>query len=498
MSDIPKVVGEGTYGCVHNPPLFCKDTDSRDDNKVSKLMVPNEAVKEMREYVLIDKADKKQDFYLGQPDICSPGYQASNIKAIKKCKMGRTINHQPGGDHLSLLLMRNGGLNLADFSEKFKNKPMTKENKEKVADFWIESHRLFMGLFAFSKKNIIHHDLKGGNIVYFEDKNRVNYIDFGLMNTKTKLKKLCKKNRNWLANVPHWSFPPEIEYLNKIVFDNTYTKSEETKKQMVNYIGKGFMNSKNKTAIAVRTLYSVVIKNPITFKISSPGAYLGGFLQTLKYIDNVDKYDEFLDKSLSTIDSYGLACGLMETLCNLYLFMDIDFVRELASIFYSMLEPNITKRLTIYEATPLYEECLRKYILKDRKKEFKKNKVVNETVATTVFDKEIATITQTSIAITSKKELKKLMTSPSCPDGKEINPNTGRCVFNCKNGYVRDKKFNCTRKKKTNSECPEGKVLNPKTNRCIKTPVTEKKRECPQGKVLNTKTNRCIKIKIKA
>jgi serine/threonine protein kinase len=451
----------------------------------------------MREYVLIDKADKKQLFHLGQPDICIPGYQESNIKAIKKCRMGRTINYRPEGVQLSILLMRNGGLNLVDFSEKFKKKPMTKENKEKVADFWVESHRLFMGLFAFSKKNIIHHDLKGGNIVYFEDKNRVNYIDFGLMNKKTKLKTRCKKNKNWLANV-HWSFPPEIEYLNKIMFDSTCTKSEETKKQMVNYIGKSFMKSKKQTTIAVRTLYSAVIKNPTTFKIPHPGMYLGGFLQTLKYIDNVDKYDEFLDKSLSTIDSYGLACGLMETLCNLYLFMDIDFVRELASIFYRMLEPNITKRLTIYEATQLYEECLRKHILKDRKKEFKKNKLVNETVATTVFDNEISTITQASIAITSKKELKKLMTSVSCPDGKEINPNTGRCVLNCKNGYVRDKKFKCTRKKITNSECPEGKVLNTKTNRCINKPITVKKRECPEGKVLNEKTNRCIKIKIKA
>lgn len=497
MSDIPKVVGEGTFGCVHSPPLFCDGSDTRDDNKVSKLMEPKEASTEMREYVLIDKADKKQVFYLGQPDICIPGYQESNIKAIKKCRMGRAINYHPGGDKLSLLLMRNGGLNIADFSENFKKKPMTKENKEKVADFWVESHRLFMGLFTFAKNNIIHHDLKGGNIVYFEEKNRVNFIDFGLMNKKTKIMKDCRESKYWLANAPHWSFPPEIQFLNKVAFDNTCTKSEENKKTVVNNIGKGFMTSHNKTAISVRTLYSAVIKKPDAFKISSPGAYLGGFLQTLKYIDNVDKYDEILDKSISTIDSYGLACGLMETLCNLYLFMDIDFVTELASIFYRMLEPNITKRLTIYEATPLYEECLRKHILKDRKKEFKKNKVVNETVATTMFDNEISTITRTSIAITSKKELKKLMTSPSCPDGKEINPNTGRCVFNCKSGYVRDKKFKCTRKKKTNSECPDGKVLNPKTNRCIKTPVTEKKRECPEGKVMNTKTNRCIKIKIK-
>ena len=55
--------------------------------------------------------------------------------------------------------------------------------------------------------------------------------------------------------------------------------------------------------------------------------------------------------------------------------------------------------------------------------------------------------------------------------------------------------------------CPEGKVLNPKTGRCIKKENLEKQtkktaptesakpviKECPEGKVLNPKTGRCIK-----
>ena len=55
--------------------------------------------------------------------------------------------------------------------------------------------------------------------------------------------------------------------------------------------------------------------------------------------------------------------------------------------------------------------------------------------------------------------------------------------------------------------CPEGKVINPKTGRCIKKETLEKQnkktkpaepskpaiKECPEGKVLNPKTGRCIK-----
>jgi len=58
-------------------------------------------------------------------------------------------------------------------------------------------------------------------------------------------------------------------------------------------------------------------------------------------------------------------------------------------------------------------------------------------------------------------------------------------------------------------KCPEGKVLNPKTGRCIKAEnffkanaktktnmplgVKQEPKKCPEGKVLNPKTGRCIK-----
>uniref|UniRef100_A0A6C0CEU9 Uncharacterized protein n=1 Tax=viral metagenome TaxID=1070528 RepID=A0A6C0CEU9_9ZZZZ len=78
-----------------------------------------------------------------------------------------------------------------------------------------------------------------------------------------------------------------------------------------------------------------------------------------------------------------------------------------------------------------------------------------------------------------------------CPDGKVLNPLTGRCI-----------KIKTVVKKddKKPKECPEGKVLNPLTGRCIKIKTVVKKdvkkpKECPEGKVINPKTGRCIKIK---
>jgi len=76
-----------------------------------------------------------------------------------------------------------------------------------------------------------------------------------------------------------------------------------------------------------------------------------------------------------------------------------------------------------------------------------------------------------------------------CPEGKVINPKTGRCI-----------KVQAEKTEKAKKVCPEGKVINPKTGRCIKAPIdtkhaklTKPTKPCPDDKILNPKTNRCVK-----
>ena len=83
----------------------------------------------------------------------------------------------------------------------------------------------------------------------------------------------------------------------------------------------------------------------------------------------------------------------------------------------------------------------------------------------------------------------KSKSSVKCPEGKMINPKTGRCIT------IKNKKITPVKK-----ECPEGKMINPNTGRCItikNKKVTPVKKECPEGKMINPKTGRCITIKEK-
>ena len=70
-------------------------------------------------------------------------------------------------------------------------------------------------------------------------------------------------------------------------------------------------------------------------------------------------------------------------------------------------------------------------------------------------------------------------TNKICPEGKELNPFTNRCVTACKDDQLRNEKFKCVKNKNidlkmapqhlqaTNKICPDGKELNPLTNRCV-------------------------------
>jgi hypothetical protein len=107
---------------------------------------------------------------------------------------------------------------------------------------------------------------------------------------------------------------------------------------------------------------------------------------------------------------------------------------------------------------------------------------------------------KTGRCILIKNATKKSPKSPKkCPDGKVLNPKTGRCIL-IKNATKKSPTL-----PKSPKKCPDGKVLNPKTGRCIliknatkKSPTLPKSpKKCPDGKVLNPKTGRCILIRNK-
>lgn len=117
-----------------------------------------------------------------------------------------------------------------------------------------------------------------------------------------------------------------------------------------------------------------------------------------------------------------------------------------------------------------------------------------------LFEREISEIPKKEVVkrvTIERKPLPKQSKTAECPDGKEVNPLTGRCVQKCKANQIRntstgrcilnrnvkdnEKRVN---KKKVSFECPPEKEMNPATNRCVN--------KCKEHQYRNPDTRRCV------
>lgn len=509
MSEQPKVVGEGTYGCVHNPPLLCDGSEKQDKEYVSKLMLNKEARSELKEYVIIDKIDNSKNFYLGEPTMCKVGIQKLNRRAIRDCNISDKVFNDY--DRFSLLLMKNGGVNLSDYA---------KTTKVLNNAFLKELHRMFMGLMKFKEHNVIHHDLKAQNIVYNKEKERCNFIDFGLMcNKKTRMNE-SKDNRNGMTP-HHWSFPLELNFLNRSSFDRKL--KSQTPYQIDNYVNNvinDIEKNKYKTPLGEALGYLLSSVHSVKLSGATPGAILEGYREMCYQTSDNRKemdYETFLEKSLDTVDSYGLGISIMKVLKIIISGRSESTSskeQELGELAFQMYHPSLLKRIRIEEATSLYEKFLEKYVL-EKDQHFVDHKIVKKAKISKKVDKVLDKIKLKDVKM-NKKQLDQVSLEPvkDCSKGKEYNPTTKRCVKECKKGHIRDSIFKCVSDHKVTKQallkknCPKGKVRNPITKRCVlkckpgykrdksfRCVSKKARKRCPNGTRKNKETGNCEKKK---
>ena len=301
-----QVIGEGTYGCVHKPPMKCKNkTRKNKTSSISKLMTDSNAASELREFKLITAADKKKQLYLGKPSKCKADRTLSNIQSISKCsgKFDPTMI-----DDYSLLLMKYGGQDLEQFGNEVYRWTKTKENVDKIEVFWLECVRLFYGLKVFQENGIVHHDLKQQNIVYDQKTNRINFIDFGFMTKKSSIIDMAKKSTYWLGDSNHWSFPLENVFWNKRNYLAAITDVNVDTTNAYATFAEG---------VASKCSYFFVSIIPVnTGKTNrdklAQRAMIASFENVIEF--EKDEYDRFINKSIDTVYSYGVGIALMYVL----------------------------------------------------------------------------------------------------------------------------------------------------------------------------------------
>ena len=359
-------IGEGAYGCVHRPSLQCKNKKISYKNKISKIMTSKNAASELEEYSLIGDADKKKMFYLGRPVKCRVKESAANLKPLDKCKILQeklgTKNIKKYIKKLALLVMDDGGDNLKSFSKTNLRRENNKKNQIIIEKFLIELTRMFAGMVTFHENGFLHHDIKPQNILYDIKKHRSNYIDFGLVETYQHIFDKSMNSENVLADYAFWTFPFEIQFLNKDIFVKFANMSDDEKKEYMDSVVKDFENDKNtKFNIAMQLFFEyILVDNSDDVKLEIIQKYLDEFNEMLlKYI-YVDNYEMFLKRSIETTDVYGLGMTMMYVISHCRKFMSAELYQDFADCFYNMTRPNLFKRYDVYQARDRYNEIIQK------------------------------------------------------------------------------------------------------------------------------------------
>ena len=213
-NDIPEIIGEGTYGCVAKPSFECKGKKRDYKNKVSKVMLNNDAKLEYKEMKGITKIKGIEKYIVSLPEMCIPKIDSKFRMAMSDCYNER-FQGALDGDY-RLLVLEDGGVSLHQFMEELLPTLSSKD----ICIFLTKVYDLLEGLGFFYDHDIIHHDIKSRNIVYNIETNQIKYIDFGLMKRRSQLIKESTKNKNTMAQ--KWdNFPPEYEVANKYHYERT-------------------------------------------------------------------------------------------------------------------------------------------------------------------------------------------------------------------------------------------------------------------------------------
>ena len=352
MDIIPKKIGEGGYGCIHYPNLTCENlkTYSRSNmSMLSKILKTKHAKIEKHEYNHMNRSDPHNKYYLGDPVQCKIAKTKENFEAIRSCDEGSTILKDL--DNYSLLLMNYGGLNLKEYGKEIETWDATPANRKKIERFWLECHRLLRGVKMLLNHGLIHSDFKPHNIVYDEKKKRLNFIDFGLMQTIDSTLREISEDK--YGNIKcHFSHPFETHLLSKSNYSQFMTKSASQKEEYYQNWIQDVEMDETECGKKINDFFAYMFTNSDEDK-EIKRTILEGYIAMLRKLPRVfDKWDYM--RTLKTFDIYGIGFTYLYMLkCSKHL-ITLSFYYDMRDLFIRMISGNAFERIQI-------EDCLQEY-----------------------------------------------------------------------------------------------------------------------------------------
>ena len=460
------VVGEGGYGCVHKPSLKCEKNilpGFNYNNFVSKLMTSKHASKELKEFVVIGHLDPKNEYHLGRPILCKPELDHEFNDALAKCnKLSNSDKVMGNPNNFRLLILKDGGVDLKALCADKLTKYLETDKEKKTDQFWLEAHHLLKGLLFFKKNKIVHNDIKPQNILFNLEDGSMKYIDFGIMRTREEIVMSSANSKNDFG-VFNWSFPLDCGFMDKNKFDEyaASTKKHLMKMELMAMIVDGSKVNRYKFYLnrpqAFKILFTYLKPDNTIPDAATQIGYIKSFFDGFNALIEKNNYYQILERTTDSIDVYGLGFSL-QYMANCFKRHDAiplnNFVL-LSSFFNKMYDFNPSTRVVDIEMLlDEYENILLQMgVLTRLNVSFENHNIVktlkpdNQTIKKPSRGRKSKKLSAELQALANEDPIPSVVVPSvavkSCPEGKELNPFTNRCVNKCKEGHSRNNNFQC-------------------------------------------------------
>jgi serine/threonine protein kinase len=355
MTKSPQVLGEGSYGCIHRPPLKCKSPSSvRTKGKVSKLLHKKEAETELKEYNLIQQADPDHEYYLGKPDVCDLDDSRSNVAAISKCDMGDDVLEDM--DDYRLLVMEYGGKNIQEYAQGLRGLEVTDAHKKLAQEFWVDFHQVMRGIQGLIKHSMVHHDIKTPNILYCQKQRRMYLIDFGLMESIPESIQKCHNN-TYEMDINWWYFPYDSIWLNQETFMDEIPPI--TGSRLPRYIQRQFTLKYHEKSEINNWMYSLYRMTKLTEdELDAAIDDFSEFVTETQENFTDSAYNHFVNQYFTTLDVYGLGVAGLELLGYTQKLVPDAFYHSARTFFLGLASFHPMRRPVIQTVLTNYEQIL--------------------------------------------------------------------------------------------------------------------------------------------
>jgi hypothetical protein len=333
-----KIIASGGFGCIFKPALKCQDSETKETNKISKLMTIKHATDEYNQIqkfknILNIIPNYTNYFLLDNFTLCKPDKLTSSDLSnyTKKCKAlkkkditSKNINESL--DKILTLNMPYGGIDVEKFINDYINQNNTINSNIKILNNSL-INLLVNGILPMNKLNVFHCDIKDSNVLVnpTETGLTTRLIDWGLSIIHNPNEGIPKKlyRRPFQYNVPFSSILFNKEFLkmyNNFLKINSKPDNFQIREFIVNYIfvwneirGPGHLSAINDIVkkLTIKDLISVKKKRvkehlvEYDFTYYYIIEYLSQILQKYTYNGKFDMMTYFNTIFLKNIDIWG-------------------------------------------------------------------------------------------------------------------------------------------------------------------------------------------------